>query len=94
MEKYNRKKGMKKSDLVICYPDPSFNISLYLLNQKGWTSFNNPNHDSTLVLQQIKNGAKYLIINKIDLSSTPQLGAFMKDSIGQYEGFTLYKLHQ
>ncbi len=92
IEAYNRSIGIKPTDLVICYPDPSFNISLYLLNQEGWTSFNNGNHDSIPFKQQVDLGAKYLIINRIELPETPQLIPFMTDSIGYHEGYTIYKL--
>lgn len=94
MEPYNRSIGIQPNDWVVCYPDPSFNISLYLLNQEGWTSFNNANHDSIPLQQQIQLGAKYLIINKLSLPETPQLVPFMKDSVGYYEGYTIYRLHK
>lgn len=92
IEKYNRKIGIKPDDLVVCYPDPSFNISLTRLNQKGWTSFNNQEHDSIPLQSQIELGAKYLIINKYILTEHDKINSFMTDSIGFHKGYTIYKL--
>jgi hypothetical protein len=97
MENYNRKLGIKKTDLVICYPDFTFNYSLFYLNQKGWTTFNNPSYQSQKVNEMIQRGAKYLIINKKEVTNSSQnglkdLGPFMKDSLGYHLGYTIYKL--
>ncbi len=97
IEKYNRKIGIKKSDLVICYPDNSFNYSLFYINQKGWTTYKNNNYLKEPIDVMIKDGAKYLIINKQEVinSSTnglKELTSFFTDSIGYHEGYTIYKL--
>lgn len=92
MEKYNRSIGIKKDDLIICYPDFSFNIALFRLNQKGWSSFDNPDYDPNIVEKHIHQGAKYLIINKIENPNTETLDPFMKDSVGFHKGYTVYKL--
>jgi hypothetical protein len=99
MEKYNRKLGIKKSDLVICYPDFTFNYSLFYLNQKGWTTFNNQLYQAQPIYEMIQRGAKYLIINKKEVTNTTQDGlteiqSFMNDSIGYYKGYTIYKLQK
>jgi hypothetical protein len=92
MEKYNRSIGMKKEDLVIVYPDFSFNIALFKLNQKGWSSFDNPEFKPEVVEAHIGHGAKYLIINRFELPDLPQLAPYMQDSIGTYNSYTVYKL--
>ena len=97
MEKYNRKLGIKKTDLIICYPDFTFNYSLFYLNQKGWTTFNNPSYQSKPINEMIQRGAKFLIINKKEVTNSYQNGLkelqpFMNDSIGYHKGYTIYKL--
>ena len=91
MEAYNRKLGIKKSDLVIVLPDPSFNIALTRLSQKGWSNYGNA-HTAERYLQLKNSGAKYLIINKFEQTDLEPLKPLMTDSIGFYEGFTVYKL--
>jgi len=96
IKNYLKKIGVKESDLVISYPDPTFNYSLIYLNRKGWTSFNNNSHDPNIVRSQIDLGAKYLIINKPQMKATNQnldsLKTFFQDSVGSYEAYTVYKL--
>lgn len=94
LKDYNRSIGIQPEDLVICYPDISFNVSLYLMDQEGWTSYNNEFHDSIPVKEQIKVGAKYLIINRVYLPETPHLQSFMKDSVGYHDDYTIYRLHR
>ena len=97
IEKYNRSLGIKESDLVICYPDFTFNYSLFYLNQKGWTTFNNQNYEKEPIEFSIERGAAYLIINKWDLeynmhADISKIQHFMTDSIGYHKGFTIYRL--
>lgn len=93
MEPYNRKLGIKKEDLVVVLPDPSFNIGLTRLNQKGWSDYNyGPGTDLSGFRRLVENGAKYLIINKFEFKTFDTIAPAVKDSIGFYEGYTVYRL--
>ncbi|MBI2967428.1 MAG: glycosyltransferase family 39 protein, partial [Bacteroidetes bacterium] len=59
---YLRSIGIQRDDKVICLPDNSTNITLYLMNQKGWTNYGNLIDNPTRIQELINNGAKYLIL--------------------------------
>ena len=69
---YLRNIGIDKNDKIIFIPDDS-NVSLYLMNQPGWTQYTDArfnreapikyNQDSIEISESIKKGAKYLIAN-------------------------------
>lgn len=74
-----RQLGIAKNDLVISIPDQSINISLYLMNQKGFTSFGHTNvQDAERITYLIQKGAKYLIINDIRILEDEYLQPFMQ----------------
>ena len=52
--------GIDKTDKVIVLPDFSFNTGLYMIDQKGWSSYLEPN--ASLVQAYIEHGAKFLFI--------------------------------
>lgn len=91
MVNYNRSIGIEKTDLIIYLPDPSYNISLYLLDQKGWTSISN-----TLTKEGIQEkvdlGAKYLFIHHKHEFDHGYLRPFLSDKIGEFEGTEVFKL--
>ena len=93
MKPYNREIGIKKEDKVISLPDPSFNISLYLMNQKGWSDYLNYN-ESEDIEKLIQKGAKYLFISDPKLLQESFLKPFLSDSVGSYMGIGIYKLSQ
>ena len=54
--------GIGKDDEIVCMPDPSFNISLYYLQRKGWTEFWSSADDSTSLDNLKLWGAKYFFV--------------------------------
>jgi hypothetical protein len=93
---YLRSLGIERTDIVYCSPDPSINISLYLMDQKGFTDFvhawRNMNFDEKYNTMK-EAGLKYVIIgdttgfaqrNNIHFSSVnfgKQIGQFGKARI-------------
>lgn len=89
---YIRSLGIERTDKVISIPDESINISLYLMDQKGWTNFG-VTLDSISITQKINAGAKYLFINDSALYDKPFIHPFIKKKIGTYENIDIYDLY-
>jgi hypothetical protein len=83
IESYAEELGIHKSDKVICSYDFSPNHMLYLVNRQGWTDFNNLQGDSLKVVNQIKNGAKYLILYEQKPEEYTYLHSFVERRLGQ-----------
>jgi hypothetical protein len=83
--------GISRYDKVICFPDPTINYSLYLMNQPGWTSFydydNNVHMNAFLSL-----GAKYLILVGDVILTKPFLKSYMYHPVGKYGNVSIFKL--
>jgi hypothetical protein len=99
---YLRQLGILPTDAVISIPDHS-NVSLYLMNQIGWTEYTyrrfirgEPvyfNRDSAGIRNSIDNGAKYLIINGIEeLYKKAFLKDYCKNLAGQYKNVLIFDL--
>jgi len=84
--------GIEKSDKVICTRDGSPNHMLYLLNRRGWTDFNNAGNDSLVVVDHIKNDAKYLIVYKEIPIWYDILHSFIDEEIGRKDSVFFYRL--
>lgn len=93
---YLRSLGIEREDIVYCSPDPSINISLYLIDQKGYTDFRHAWKDMDFAekYETMKaNGLEYVIIgdtagftekNKVPFSAVDfgkQIGKFGKTGI-------------
>jgi hypothetical protein len=91
---YLRSLGIKRTDKVLSLPDASVNISLYFMDQKGYTAFgyNDIPFDQKILIY-IKNGVKYLILDSI-LNEKTYLKPYLKDQIGKYQNICIYKLDQ
>lgn len=62
-----RKAGIKREDFVLSIPDQSFDISLYLMDQKGYTiSPDHLEHDTT-VMDRFIPRVKYIILSDTSL---------------------------
>jgi hypothetical protein len=90
---YLRSIGIKRDDKVISVPDPSFNITLYLMDQKGFTETEKSlNNDSLRVKNDIDFGAKYIIINDTSILRKTNLKNSLNECIGQYKNIFIYNL--
>ncbi|MFA9392344.1 MAG: ArnT family glycosyltransferase [Prolixibacteraceae bacterium] len=99
---YLRHIGISPSDTIIAIPDES-HVSLYLMNQKGWTTYTDArlnrgekipyNQDGLGIEKSISHGAKYLIVNgKKELYLHPYLHAFCHSLKGQFHDVLIFDL--
>lgn len=90
---YLRSLGIKRDDIVVSIPDPSPNISLYFMDQKGFTSLY---QDGKPVREQldyfIDREAKYLIINDTTLYQKEEFKEYRQNKIGRYKNIEIFKL--
>lgn len=92
IEPYNRSLGIKRTDFVISIPDQSINISLYLMDQKGFTDYGYGLRGEEKINRLIKMGAKYLFINDSSLYKEEWIQPFIKNKIGTYQNIDIYYL--
>jgi hypothetical protein len=91
---YLRSLGIKREDKVISAPDPSFNISLYLMDQKGFTATEQSLQADTLkVNEYIALGAKYLVLTDTTLLHKTTLSKQARALMGHYKNVFIYKLN-
>ena len=99
---YLRQIGITPQDTVISIPDMS-HVSLYLMNQKGWTEYTDSkfsksepvryNQDSAGISASIRKGAKYLVMNGIsELYRKPYLKPFCTNLAGKYHNILIFNL--
>ena len=88
---YLRSIGIEKSDKVICLPDESLNISLYFMNQKGWTQMWIQS-DSSQMRKTIDMGADYLIIYDETVYEEDFIQPFIINMIGEFDNIDIYSL--
>ena len=90
---YLRSLGIERTDKVISIPDISFNITLYLMDQKGWTDYGDINlNRSEKIAKKIKLGAEYLIINDSTIYKEDNIQPYIKNKIGSYKNIDIYDL--
>lgn len=96
IEPYNRSIGIKAEDRVAFIPDNSFGASLYLMNQKGWTTgfgIENTLEPSVSIKNKVENKKlKYLVIRDSLSLEKEYLKEFLFNHIGQHNGINIYKL--
>jgi hypothetical protein len=83
--------GIKQDDRVISISDNSINISLYLMNRKGWTNYG-LSSDSSRIREKIDQGAKYLLIYKNEIYNEKGIQPFLKKKIGEFGNIDIYGL--
>ena len=89
---YIRSLGITKDDKVLSLSDQSINISLYLMNQKGWTNYGDFASDSLKIKETMKLGAKYLFIYNKETYLEKNIEPFIKNKIGSFKQVDIYKL--
>ena len=90
---YLRSLGIKRTDPMLVEDDLSFYITLYLMDQKGYTTFGGRFRDSLEIRQAIGSGLKYLMVTDSSFLRWPYLQPFIKDRIGKLNKFYIFKLH-
>jgi len=90
---YLRNIGIARDDKVVSIPDKSPDISLYLMDQKGYTEFgSNESQDTDRIREFIHLGAKYLIVSSPSYLDYTWLKPYLKNKIGTYQNITIYNL--
>lgn len=85
--------GVDENKKVVILPDQTFNLSLYLVDRKGWTSFGGrPKRE--IVEKGIRHGAEFLIIIHPDVYLEPQMEAFKEFRVGQLENAQVIDLNK
>lgn len=99
---YLRGLGIKDDDKIIYIPDFT-NVSLYLMDQPGWTQYTDMrlnrgipikyNQDSIGIASSISKGAKYLIVNDIsDIYLNPYIKDFTHNLKGNFGSVLIFDL--
>jgi hypothetical protein len=91
---YIRSLGIKFDDKVISIPDESPNITLTLLQQKGFTDYHYWNNYEGIkrTERKIELGAKYLIVQGDENLLRNDVAPFISNQIGEYNGIKIYRL--
>ncbi|MEN8223856.1 MAG: glycosyltransferase family 39 protein [Bacteroidota bacterium] len=96
IEEVNRNLGIQPRDLVISIPDKSINISLYLMNQPGFTDFGfNAKKGAGRMEFFISKGAKYLIVSDSTIyedTSYQYLRPYLAKRIGEFKNIDIYDI--
>jgi hypothetical protein len=88
---YLRSIGIEPKDKVLCLPDESPVVSLYFMNQKGWTYYGT-HFDSTRIRWDINAGADFLVIYVDSVYNIPQIKPFLKNKIGEINDISFYDI--
>jgi 4-amino-4-deoxy-L-arabinose transferase-like glycosyltransferase len=90
IEPYLASIGIKKDDKVICLSDNSINISLYLMNRKGWTNYG-INGNENKIQEKIKLGARYLFIHDAASFRNTVVLKYVKNKVGTFKNIHIYR---
>lgn len=90
---YLRSIGIVRTDKVLSFSDESINITLYLMDQKGYTKYGySIFSDKDRVEFAISKGCKYLIIRNDEVEKSEELKPYTTHQIGQYKNINIYSL--
>jgi hypothetical protein len=90
---YLRSLGISREDLVICTQDQTPNLTLYLMDQKGFTDlFRSEKSRTERIKEAIEKGAEYLIINTEDIKKELIPSGYVENEIGHFKNIRIYKL--
>lgn len=95
VEPYLRSIGIQKDDIVVSVPDPSPNVTLYLMNQIGFTEcYNSDNYNINYFAQNEK--AKYLIVGDSSYFQNELYKPFClaEKKVGTYKSISIFKLQE
>jgi hypothetical protein len=90
---YLRSLGIKREDKVYSIPDKSINITLCLMDQKGWTEYGYDEYNDKDFMEYIlKHDAKYLIISDPEKVKEEFLQPYVTKKIGEYHNIQVFSL--
>jgi len=95
-EPWLRNQGIRRTDRIISIPDQSINITLYLMDQKGFTDFGrrrNPPQSLGNWVEHCRGlGAQYLVVNDKELLKDTTLVPYCQQKISEYNNLILFDL--
>jgi len=83
--------GIDRDARVFSPSDYSINISLYLMNRKGWTDYG-VSMDPERITQKIELGAEYMFIANQKTKEHPAIQPYLKNKIGSHRNIEIYRL--
>ncbi len=90
---YLRSLGIRRDDLVYSTPDGTINVTLYLMDQKGFSDFYVGDIPEDKRIETVKSlGIKYLIINDTTILQKPFLAPYLHKRIGTYKNIAIIDL--
>jgi hypothetical protein len=91
---YLRSIGISRTEKVISIPDYSPNISLYLMDQKGFTDMGHSygDNEEALLKKYCDLGAKYMVVNNEDMLKFQWLKPFISNPVAQYKNIHIYSI--
>ncbi len=91
---YLRGLGINFEDRVISIPDGTPNVTLTLLQQKGFTDYHySANYTGAgQTMRKIALGAKYMIVEGEENLKREDVAPYLKHKIGEYNGIFIYRL--
>ncbi len=84
--------GIGLDDNVISIPDKSINISLYLMNRRGYCNYNSRFDKPGVFQHRINQGAKYLIVNDTLVLKDSLIKPFINYPILTYKNVKIFDL--
>ncbi len=87
-----RRMGIQRADAVICPDDFSYSITLYLMDQVGWTNVDSQLKDSSAINDRILHGAKYMMIVDTTVMHQAFLKAYEQYELPMYLNLHIYDL--
>ena len=89
---YLREIGIKREDVVMVLADQSINISLYNMDQIGFTNYCNAYGFPNQVELAKSFDAKYLFISKYKVDDFEEYKPYMTNKIGEFKNILIFKL--
>lgn len=91
---YLRSLGISRDDLVYSTPDGTINVSLYLMDQKGFSDFYIGDIPEDKRIETVKSlGVRYLVINDTTICRKPFLHPYLQHKVGSYKNVEIYDLN-
>lgn len=84
-----RAAGLKPEDKVLSYPDPSYNISLYLMNQRGWNAA--PDYWDITIVDALKD-CDYMVLADTNLLQRDCVKPFHGALIATHNSLFIYRI--
>ncbi|MCB0568311.1 MAG: glycosyltransferase family 39 protein [Phaeodactylibacter sp.] len=92
LEPYLRSIGINREALVVSVPDASPNITLYLMNNPGFTeAFHGPDFDMAWLQSR---GAEYLVVNDSSYLQKERYQPYLGKQVGSYKGILVFDIRK